>query len=139
MPVPDPLRRLIAERDQYRCAYCLTAEENCGLQMHIDHIVPEAAGGPTAAENLCLACFSCNVHKGAQQTGVDPLSGETVLLFHPVRQHWRDHFTWDESRTQIVGLTPCGRATVAALQLNHPTVVRARRRWVDAGWHPPQV
>lgn len=139
MSVPATLRRLIAERDQHRCAYCLTAEENCGLQMHVDHIIPETANGPTTADNLCLACFSCNVHKGPQQTGVDPLTGETSPLFHPLRQRWRDHFAWDESNTQIVGLTPCGRATVVALQLNNPTVVRARRRWVSAGWHPPPM
>jgi 5-methylcytosine-specific restriction endonuclease McrA len=42
MSVPASLRRLIAERDQHRCAYCLTTEENCGLQMHVDHII--AAG-----------------------------------------------------------------------------------------------
>lgn len=139
MSVSVALRRLLAERDQRRCAYCLTTEENCGLQMHIDHIIPEAAGGPTTADNLCLVCFSCNVHKGARQTGIDPLTGETIPLFHPVRQRWQDHFAWDESNTQIVGLTPCGRATVVTLQVNNPTVVRARRRWVSAGWHPPKV
>ena len=138
MPVSPTLRRLIAERDKSRCAYCLTTEENCGLRMHVDHIVPEAAGGLTRPDNLCLACFSCNVYKGSQQTGVDPLTGETVPLFHPLRQRWRDHFSWDESKTQIIGLTPCGRATVVALQVNNPTVVRARRRWVIAGWHPPE-
>jgi hypothetical protein len=107
--------------------------------MHIDHIVPETAGGLTSPENLCLACFSCNVFKGAQQHGVDALTGETVPLFHPLRQRWRDHFTWDESKTHIIGLTACGRATVEALHMNNPTVVRARRRWVSAGWHPPAV
>ncbi len=74
-----------------------------------------------------------------QQSGVDPLTGETAPLFHPVRQRWRDHFTWDESQTQIVGLTACGRVTVIALHMNNPTVVRARHRWVSAGWHPPDV
>lgn len=138
MSVPSELRCLIAARDRNRCAYCLTVEENCGLQMHIDHIVPEVAGGPTTADNLCLACFSCNVHKGAQQTSVDPQTDETVLLFHPSQQNWRDHFAWRDGNTRIVGLTACGRATVAALKMNHSTVVQARRRWVAAGWHPPE-
>lgn len=138
MPVPPALRRLIAERDENRCAYCLTAEENCGLRMHVDHIVPEVAGGPTTPDNLCLACFSCNVYKGRQQSGGDPPTGETVSLFHPVRERWHDHFAWDESKTEIIGLTSTGRATVVVLRLNNPTVVRARRRWVSAGWHPPE-
>ena len=114
MSIPPALRRLIATRDKHRCAYCLTTEENCGLRMHIDHIIPETAGGATTPNNLCLACFCCNICKGAQQTGVDPLTGETVPLFHPLRQRWHDHFTWDESKTQIIGLTPRGRATVVA-------------------------
>ena len=43
MASPAALYRLIAERDYHRCAYCLTTEENCGLQMHVDHIIPDAA------------------------------------------------------------------------------------------------
>jgi hypothetical protein len=31
-----------------------------------------------------------------------------------------------------------GRATVAALNMNHPLIVEARYRWVQVGWHPPQ-
>ena len=138
MSIPPELRRLIAARDRNRCAYCRTAEENCGLQMHVDHIIPEAAGGPTTPDNLCLACFSCNVHKGVQQTCVDPQTGEVVPLFHPLQQNWHDHFAWRDGNTQIVGLTACGRATVEALKMNNLTVVQARRRWVTAGWHPPE-
>ena len=80
-----------------------------------------------------------HVYKGAQLSGVDPLTGETVTLFHPLQQRWRDHFAWDESNTEIIGLSAAGCATVAALRMNNPTVVRARRRWVSAGWHPPEV
>jgi hypothetical protein len=107
--------------------------------MHIDHIIPESAGGLTVPENLCLACFSCNVLKGAKQTWEYPDTQETVRLFHPLRDKWNDHFTWDESRTEIIGRTPCGRATIEALRMNNPTVVNARRRWVSAGWHPPEI
>ncbi|MSQ48031.1 MAG: HNH endonuclease [Deltaproteobacteria bacterium] len=139
MPVSSALRALIAERDQPRCAYCLTTEENCGLRMHVDHIIPEVAGGLSTLDNVCLACFSCNVAKAARQTAVDPLTGETVSFFHPVRHRWHDHFAWDERKTRILGLTTHGRATVAALQMNNDTMVRARRRWVSAGWHPPDT
>ena len=137
MAIPSSLRRSVAIRDRNLCAYCLTAEEICGLSLHIDHIVPEVAGGPTVLDNLCLACFACNTYKGAQQEGKDPTTGESVALFHPVQQKWSNHFTWSEDKTQVVGLTPSGRATIDSLQMNNPTVVRARRRWVAAGWHPP--
>jgi hypothetical protein len=105
--------------------------------MHLDHIIPEGVGGLTIPDNLCLACFSCSVYKGVQQIVIDPQSGEAVPLFHPLQQQWQDHFAWDESQTQIIGLTKCGRVTVAALHMNNPTIVRARRRWMSAGWHPP--
>ena len=137
MTVPILLRRQIEERDKHRCAYCQTAEENCGLRMHLDHITPEVKGGATSLENLCLACFTFNAYKGEQQTSKDPLTGEYVLLFHPVQQVWTDHFAWDESGTILLGITPHGRATVRTLQMNNLTVLQARRRWVSAGWHPP--
>jgi hypothetical protein len=105
--------------------------------MHVDHVIPEVAGGLTTAENICLACFSCNVAKAAHQIADDPLTGATVALFHPLRQQWNDHFAWSEDKIRIIGLTACGRATVEALRMNNPTVERARRRWVSAGWHPP--
>ena len=53
-------------------------------------------------------------------------------------EHWTEHFTWSENGTRIQGKTPTGRATVLALKMNNPTVVFARRRWVSAGWHPPE-
>jgi len=33
---------------------------------HIDHRIPLARGGSNAPENLCLACPSCNMSKGAK-------------------------------------------------------------------------
>lgn len=137
MPIPPVLRAVLDTRDKQRCVYCLTTEENCGLRMHVDHIIPETVGGPTIEENTCLACFSCNVAKSSQQTAVDPLSGERVPLFHPLRQRWSEHFVWSEDKTRIIGVTASGRATVDALRMNNPIVERARRRWVVAGWHPP--
>ncbi len=135
--MPSPLRPVVAVRDKNRCAYCQTSEENCGLAMHLDHIVPEVAGGATEESNLCLVCFSCNVSKGALQSAVDPETGKAVPLFHPVRERWLEHFMWSENGTRIDGKTSTGRATVMALKMNNPTVVFARRRWVSAGWHPP--
>ncbi len=137
MSISAELRRSLDERDHKRCSYCLTTEDNCGLRMHVDHIIPEVAGGETRFNNLCLACFSCNIYKGSKQTGFDSISEKVVPLFHPLQQHWPDYFIWDASKTEIIGTTPCGRATVVALNLNHTTIVRARRRWVSASWHPP--
>jgi hypothetical protein len=65
------------------------------------------------------------------------VTGEVVPLFHPRRQRWSDHFRWSLDGIEIVGISPVGRVTVEALNMNHPLVVEARRRWVTVGWHPP--
>lgn len=108
------------------------------MPMVIDHIVPQTAGGLTEEENLWPACNRCNEFKGAQTHAPDPETLETVALFHPRKQVWHEHFAWSEDGTEIVGLTPCGRATVTALKMNNPEIVVARRLWVSAGWWPPQ-
>jgi 5-methylcytosine-specific restriction endonuclease McrA len=105
--------------------------------MVVDHIVSEASGGETEIENLCLACHSCNEFKGARVASEDPMTGKTVALYHPRRQRWADHFRWSWDGGEVVGTTAIGRATVAALKMNHPIIVQARRRWGAVGWHPP--
>lgn len=108
-----------------------------GVPLTIDHIIPVAAGGPTIRDNLWLACRPCNEFKAARTHTEDPETGEAVPLFNPRTQDWHAHFTWNADQTEVVGLTAIGRATVATLQLNRPMLVRARRRWILAGWHPP--
>jgi hypothetical protein len=103
----------------------------------VEHLIPEALGGLTEEENLWLACSLCNDHKKARIAALDLATGELVRLFDPRRQRWGDHFRWEEEGTRIAGLTPTGRATVAALNLNRAALVRARQLWVKVGWHPP--
>jgi hypothetical protein len=105
--------------------------------MEFDHLIPQAAGGTNREENLWLACRRCNAFKGTQTQARDPQSGERVALFNPRRQLWIDHFTWSEDGTEIIGKTPCGRATVAALRMNNAEIMVARRSWVSVGWWPP--
>ncbi len=135
--ISKELRLAIAELDKYRCAYCLSAEALSGIALTFDHIIPLAAGGETTADNLCLACHSCNGFKNVQILRTDPQTGKSVPLFNPRTQQWLDHFRWDESGTQIEGITDIGRATVSALKLNNSLIVKARTRWVISGWHPP--
>jgi len=87
---------------------------------------------------LWLACRRCNEYKGALTHAPDPLTGKSVRLFNPRRRPWGEHFAWDETGTEIQGLTPTGRATVEALRLNNQEIVVARRHWVAAGWWPPE-
>ena len=106
--------------------------------MELDHLVPRSLGGPTTEGNLWLACSLCNDHKNNRFLIVDPETGINVRIFNPRQQEWAEHFAWSEGVTRIDGTTTIGRATVAALHLNRPSLVLARRLWVAAGWHPPQ-
>jgi HNH endonuclease len=136
--IPRSLRQRVVAESRNRCAYCHTLTAITGARLVIDHILPEAAGGQAVWENLCVACHSCNEFKGAQVEAQDPLTDERMPLFHPHQQRWREHFCWSEDGSKIVGLTPTGRATVAALNMNHPLIVEARHRWARVGWHPPR-
>jgi hypothetical protein len=62
-----------------------------------------------------------------------------VALFHPQEHRWREHFSWNEDATELVGLTPAGRATVAALRMNRPQMIRVRRMWLAMKEHPPDL
>lgn len=135
--IPQPLRRRVIAAGGGRCSYCNSLTAITGARFVIDHIIPDAAGGLTVWENLCLSCHSCNEFKGSRQHGADPLTGRVMPLFHPRRQRWRRHFRWSGDGTNVVGITPTGRATVVALQMNHPDIVEARSRWTAVGWHPP--
>jgi HNH endonuclease len=132
------LRRRVAEQARHRCGYCLTQEVVIGRPMEFDHLVPRALGGATTETNLWLACSLCNGHKSNRFLVVDPKTGSGVRVFNPRQQVWAEHFAWSQDTTRIDGTTAIGRATVAALQLNRPSLVLARRLWVSAGWHPPR-
>jgi hypothetical protein len=136
--IPIALRRRVAELARYRCGYCLAQETVVGVPMELDHLFPRSLGGPTTEGNLWLACSMCNDHKGNRILAIDPVTGVRVRLFNPREQEWAQHFAWAEGATRIDGTTAVGRATVAALQLNRPSLVLARRLWGAAGWHPPQ-
>jgi 5-methylcytosine-specific restriction endonuclease McrA len=131
------LRRRLLDVDDHCCAYCQTAQANSGQPMTIDHIVPTSQGGETDFENLCFACRRCNEFKGAVIRSQDPLTTELVWLYNPRLQSWDEHFAWDASGTHLIGLTPVGRVTILILQMNNEIILNARRRWVNAGWHPP--
>jgi hypothetical protein len=107
------------------------------VTFEIEHIRPSSAGGTTAIDNLCLACPMCNRHKSDHISAVDPDTGNVTDLFHPQRDDWASHFAWSVDGSLLVGLTPSGRATIEALRINRPQLVRTRRLWILLGEHPP--
>ncbi len=108
-------------------------------RLEIEHIIPIAQGGTNDETNLWLACPLCNSHKSDKISAVDPETSEMYPLFNPRTQRWQDHFRWSDDGIRIIGLTPVGRATTAALHFNDDAdALIVRSYWVIAGWHPPQ-
>jgi len=56
------IRQQVYERARKQCEYCQT-QQKLVVVMQIDHVIPLAAGGKTAIDNLCLSCVSCNNSK----------------------------------------------------------------------------
>jgi hypothetical protein len=106
--------------------------------MEVDHIIPISAGGESHLDNFSFVCRGCNSFKHDFQTGIDPDTNRSVVLFNPRIERWEDHFEWSEDGTLIIGLSPTGRATIDRLRMNRPGIVASRRLWVEAGWHPPR-
>lgn len=129
------LRDEVVLRASNRCEYCCLSQSGQEATFHIDHVVPRAAGGPTTAANLALACVSCSLRKWAKQAAEDPDTGAETSLFSPRSHRWTEHFRWDGA--VVVPLTPVGRTTVSALAMNRPLAVAIRLEEGMRGRHPP--
>jgi hypothetical protein len=137
MNIPAALAALVKDRAGHRCEYCGMSQSLQGATFHLEHIIPLTCGGVTAAENLALACPSCNLHKSDRSHALDPDTHERVALFHPRRQRWSDEFAWEG--TSLVGLTSSGRATAHVLDLNHPRRLRVREAEALFDLFPPRT
>ena len=114
--IPVALRRLVEERANRLCEYCLLPADVTFFHHEIDHVIAEKHGGETNADNLAFTCWRSNRHKGSDLGSFDPQTGAFSFLFNPRTQQWDEHFKFEE--LQIVGLTAEGRTTARLLQLN---------------------
>jgi hypothetical protein len=129
-------REFVRKRARYACEYCQRLEEIVGTECEIDHIKPQSLGGTDDLDNLASACVDCNRYKSDRKKCIDPLTNQEVSLFNPRTQTWKEHFQWSDDKTELLGISDVGRATIDCLQLNKPLVKRARKGWVNLGWPP---
>jgi hypothetical protein len=127
----NSLREQVRERAKNCCEYCqLRQMDEPYSTYQIEHIIAKQHGGSYVFDNLALACSHCNLHKGPNLAGIDPLTEQIVPLFHPRIHLWSEHFEW--LGTDIFGRTDCGRATVRVLLMN-ADVRRTLRRILKHG------
>ncbi|MGD0137772.1 MAG: HNH endonuclease signature motif containing protein [Tepidisphaeraceae bacterium] len=124
-------RQFVRRRANNRCEYCHLPQAGHDERFSVDHVIPIKHGGDDSTANLAFACLRCNVYKGTNLSGIDPISGQVVSLFDPRRQLWQQHFGWNGP--VLIGLTPEGRATVAVLRVNAPERVQLRQALLVEG------
>jgi hypothetical protein len=129
--VKRELQTLVWQRAGNACEYCLMPAGIYDVKYQIDHVIAEQHLGQTVLENLALACYHCNLHKGPNIAGIDPQTGSLTPLFNPRNDLWKEHFTW--AGPEIVGQTPAGRATIIVLALNDPLIVAVRASLIKEG------
>ena len=113
----EAARAFVRQRAANRCEYCHLHQDDSPLAaLHLEHIRPRKHGGSDDESNLCLACIDCNLHKGPNLTGIDPLTSAVTELFHPRQQRWEDHFAFEG--IYITGQTGVGRTTIQVLNMN---------------------
>jgi hypothetical protein len=129
------VRSFVRRRAGQRCEYCRLHESDQPLLVfHIEHIIAKKHHGGDDPNNLAWACLECNLGKSSNLSGRDTTTGRVVVLFNPRRQRWHRHFLWRGAR--LVGLTPCGRATVDVLNINAPHRIELRQLLILAGVFP---
>ena len=132
------IRKLVEDRAKGYCEYCLSPSNFSSSSFAIDHIEPESLGGATKLNNLAWSCDGCNGHKHTKTQYFDPISQKKVKLYHPRKDNWYEHFSWNNEETIIIGRTPTGRATVHLLDMNREGTVNLRLLLIMAGLHPPK-
>ena len=81
------LRRSVRDRAGNRCEYCGLRQEHAPLALYtIDHIIPKKHGGSDDSLNLAFACYHCNIHKGPNLAGIDPVPGRARMEGVPPSQ-----------------------------------------------------
>lgn len=134
-------RRIITQRANGCCEYCLSQEKYATQSFAVEHIIPVSRGGTTSLDNLALSCPGCNGYKYNKTEAPDPEDETLVPLYNPRQQRWRDHFRWDVNANYmlIIGLTPTGRATVERLKMNREQLVNLRTVLRAQENHPPDL
>ena len=128
------LEQLVWSRANDSCEYCKVPQAFDPLAFQIDHIIAVQHSGETVSENLALACYVCNRHKGPNIASFDQVAKQIVPLFNPRQDVWAEHFAWQGP--ELVGLTPTGRVTVHVLAINLDFRIALRRALIHEGAFP---
>lgn len=129
--VSDLIRKMVAQRADYRCEYCLVHQDDAVFNHEIEHIISIKHGGATESDNLAFACIYCNRNKGTDVGTVLQPKLDFIRFFNPRTDQWKHHFDLEDG--VIIALSPIGEATIKILALNHFERVIERRELIQDG------
>jgi len=132
--VSAALRRLVVDRAEGLCEYCLMHSADAYVGCEVDHIVSEKHGGPTNETNLAYSCFYCNRLKGTDLGSIGLETGELVRFFNPRTDRWSEHFVLDG--LLIVPRTEIGVVTQRIVGFNSEDRVLERQVLQTEGRYP---
>lgn len=119
------------ERAGDRCEYCRMPRIG-GVEFQLEHIRPKQHRGADDESNIAFTCARCNLVKGPNAAGFDPLTDELTRLYDPRTDEWSEHFGFDG--VVVVGRTAVGRTTVDLLRMNSDGRVARRQALSDLGY-----
>ena len=130
-------KEFVNERARRCYEYCWSQLKFSPDPFSIEHIIPLSKSGTYDLDNLALSCQGCNNRKYNLTEAIDPIDGKVVPLYHPRQQLRSEHFVWSDDFTELIGISPTGRATIVRLQLNREGVVNLRALLREKNFHPP--
>ena len=131
--ISDNIRKLVTQRAENRCEYCLIHEDDTYIGCEIDHIVSIKHNGSNHDSNLAFACLPCNRFKGSDIASLTDL-GELTPFFNPRKDIWSEHFLI--MGNVIIGITHIGKVTVQILKFNEEQRVEERQSLQEMGLFP---
>ncbi len=137
--IPVTLRDSVIIRASKCCEYCKSQDKYSPTSFTIDHVIPESLDGTSDFENLAYACFLCNRLKSNKIKVFDASSEKWIPLYHPRKDIWSEHFSWNDNATLILGITIIGRSTIKVLKLNREKLIEYRACLIPFGIHPPEI
>jgi hypothetical protein len=135
--ISEELRRLVAERADHICEYCLISEADRSSSYQVDHIISVKHGGSTTLDNLAYACIFCNLQKGTDLGSIVWRTGELVRFFNPRRDFWGEHFRLDEAVIQP--LTDIGEVTARIFEFNSDDRLVERQALIAVDRYPSEA
>ena len=132
--ISQDLRRLVKERSNCLCEYCLIHESDTALGCAVDHIISIKHGGATDADNLAYACVFCNRYKGSDIGSIIWETQEFSRFYNPRRDAWKVHFQLQKAIIQPI--SNIGEVTARILGFNDPDRVLERQFLISRSRYP---